>query len=106
MTFYPIPTYPVLIYPIPFYPIIKAIETYPILFKNPKQNILEQIKEPLIVIKELPQVHKISKQRKICLFKNEMSSKHERTEISNNFAMGMRCSYFLNEQKSYHSNST
>ena len=40
------------IYPIPFYPIIKAIETYPILLKNPKQYISEQIKEPLIVIKE------------------------------------------------------
>ena len=42
MTFYPIPIYPVLIYPIAIYPmavypIINAIETYPILFKNPKQ---------------------------------------------------------------------
>ena len=44
--------YPIPIYPIPFYPIIKAIETYPILLKNPKQYISEQIKEPLIMIKE------------------------------------------------------
>ena len=47
-----IPIYPIPIYPIPFYPIIKAIETYPILLKNPKQYISEQIKEPLIMIKE------------------------------------------------------
>ena len=44
--------YPISIYPIPFYPIIKAIETYPILLKKSKQQISEQIKEPLIVIKE------------------------------------------------------
>ena len=47
-----IPIYPIPIYPIPFYPIIKAIETYPILLKNPKQYVSEQIKEPLIMIKE------------------------------------------------------
>ena len=77
-----IPIYPIPIYPIPFYPIIKAIETYPILLKNPKQYIPEQIKEPLIMIKEyLTHVNKISKQRKTCASEKEMSSKHERTEI-------------------------